>query len=226
MFDRLELLIGKKSLNKLNNTHVLVIGLGGVGGYVVESLVRSGIGTITIVDSDTIDISNINRQIIATRDNIGKLKTEEFKKRIKSIRDDIKINIISEFIDESNIDLLFDKRIDFLVDAQDTIDTKCLIITKCLDKNIDFITSMGTGNRMNPLDFEIVDLKKTKNDPVARILRKYIKDNNIEGKINCLCSKELPIRRGKVIASNSFVPPTAGLIITSYIVNKIWEENK
>ena len=226
MFDRLELLIGKECLDKLKNLHILVIGLGGVGGYVVESLVRSGIGEITIVDNDKIDITNINRQIIATKDNIGKYKTDEFKKRILSIRSDIKVNTINEFIDESNIDILFENKIDFLIDAEDTVKTKCLIIKKCLEKNIDFITSMGTGNRMNPLDFEIIDLSKTKNDPVAKILRKYVKDNNIKGKINTLCSKEIPIRKGTIIASNSFVPPVAGLVITSYIINKYWKENK
>ena len=214
------------SLNKLKNSHILVLGLGGVGGYALESLVRSGIGEVTIIDGDTIDITNINRQIIATSSNIGKYKTEEFKKRIESIRSDIKINIITEFIDETNIDILFNNNVDFIIDACDSLKTKQLLIKKCLDLDISFITCTGTGNRIDPSKLEITDLSKTSGDPVAKILRKYVKDNKIKGRIPCLCSKEEPKRKGKIIASNSFVPPSAGLLLASYVVNKIIEEER
>lgn len=226
MFDRLELLIGKNALNKFKNTHVVILGLGGVGGYVLESLVRSGIGEVTIIDNDTVDITNINRQIIAKNNNIGSYKTLEFKKRISDIRDDIKVNVITEFIDESNIDLIFSNEIDFLVDACDSFKTKCLIIKKCLDLDISFITCTGTGNRMDPSKLKISDLRKTLNDPLAKKLRKYVKDNNLKGNIPCVYSSELPLRKGSVIGSNSFVPASGGLLITSYIINKIWEECK
>lgn len=226
MFDRLELLIGKEALNKLKKSHVLILGLGGVGGYALESLVRSGIGEVTIIDGDTIDITNINRQIIATSNNIGKYKTEEFKKRIESIGSDIKVNIITEFINENNIDILFNNNIDFIIDACDSIKTKQILIKKCLDLGINFITCMGTGNRMDPSKLEITDLSKTSGDPVAKILRRYVKDNKIKGKIPCLCSKEVPKRKGNIVASNSFVPPSAGLLLASYVVNKIIEKER
>lgn len=225
MFDRLELLIGNENLNKLKNTHVLVLGLGGVGGYAVESLVRSGIGEITIVDSDTIDITNINRQIIATSENIGKYKTEEFKKRIYSIRKDIKVHTITKFIEENNIDLIVNNNIDFIIDACDSIKTKQVLIKKCLDLDISFITCTGTGNRLNPSALKITYLNKTSGDPVAKILRKYIRDNNINANIPCVCSTEVPKRKGKVISSNSFVPPSAGLLLASYVINKIIKED-
>lgn len=221
MFDRLELLIGKDALNKLNNSNVVILGLGGVGGHALEALVRSGIGNVTIIDSDTIDISNLNRQIIATNDNIGNFKTLEFEKRIKSINKNIKINIITEFIDSSNIDSLFKEKIDFFIDACDSIETKKLVIKKCLEKDIKFITSMGAGNRMDPSKLEIKDLNKTSGDPIARILRKYVKESNLKGKITCVCSSEVPLRKGAPVSSNSFVPASCGLLIASYVIKTI-----
>ena len=226
MFDRLELLVGNSTINKLKKTHVVVLGLGGVGGYVLESLVRSGIGEVTIIDNDTVDITNINRQIIAKSNNIGSYKTLEFEKRIKEIRSDIKVNVITEYIDESNLDIIFSKDIDYLVDACDSFKTKCLIIKKCLDLDIRFITCTGTGNKMNPSKLQISDIRKSVNDPLAKKIRKYIKDNNIKGKVPCVYSTEVPLRKGSVIGSNSFVPCSAGLLITSYIINNIWEECK
>lgn len=221
MFDRLELLIGKEGLNKLKNSNVLVLGLGGVGGYVTESLVRSGLGNITIVDFDKIDITNLNRQIIATQNNIGKLKTEEFTKRILAINPTINIKCINQFIDEKNIEILFENKIDYLVDACDYLKTKKIIITKCLNKNIPFITCTGTGNRMDPSKLRITDIRETSYDPVAKILRKYIKEMNIKEKIICLHSTEIPIRKGSIIASNSFVPTSAGLLISSFVIKEL-----
>ncbi len=221
MFDRLELLIGKEGLNKLKNSNVLVLGLGGVGGYVTESLVRSGIENITIVDFDKIDITNLNRQIIATQNNIGKLKTEEFKKRILAINPTINIKCINQFIDEKNIEILFENKIDYLVDACDYLKTKKLIITKCLNKNIPFITCTGTGNRMDPSKLRITDIRETSYDPVAKILRKYIKEMNIKEKVICLNSTEIPIKKGSIIASNSFVPSSAGLLISSFVIKEL-----
>lgn len=221
MFDRLELLIGKEGLNKLKNSNVLVLGLGGVGGYVTESLVRSGVGNITIVDFDKIDLTNLNRQIIATQNNIGKLKTEEFKKRILAINPTINIKCINQFIDEKNIEILFENKIDYLVDACDYLKTKKLIITKCLNKNIPFITCTGTGNRMDPSKLRITDIRKTSYDPIAKILRKYIKEMNIKEKVICLNSTEIPIKKGSIIASNSFVPTSAGLLISSFVIQEL-----
>lgn len=222
MFERLELLIGKGGLSKLRNSSVLVIGVGGVGGYVVESLVRSGISNIIIADYDVIDESNINRQIIALRSNIGRLKVDEFEKRIHMINDEVNVIKVDWFIDDSNIDSLFEHKIDYVIDACDTISTKKLIIDRCISDNVKFITCMGTGKRVNPSLLTIGDLMDTSYDPIARILRKYVKDKGIKNKVICCYSKEKPFKyESKTIASNSFVPPSAGLLIASYVVRDI-----
>ena len=222
MLDRLELLVGTEGISKLKNSKVVVVGLGGVGGYVVESLVRSGIENITLVDYDTIDESNLNRQIIATRDNIGKLKVDEFEKRILSINDKVNVVKLPIFVDENNFEDLFLDDITYIIDACDTIKTKELIISKCLEKNIKFITCLGTGKRMDPAKLKICDIRETKYDPIARILRKYVKDMNIKDKILCCYSEEEPIKYdSNIIGSNSFVPSSAGLLISSYVVRDI-----
>lgn len=222
MLDRLELLVGSKGISKLKNSKILVIGLGGVGGYAVEALIRSGIENIIIVDHDVIDETNLNRQIIATRENIGKLKVDEFEKRILSINPNVKITKLPLFVNEDNINELFSSDITYLIDACDTIKTKKLIIDKCLEKNIKFITCLGTGKRMDPSKLKICDIRKTNYDPVARILRKYIKDMKINSKILCCCSEEIPIKcDNNVIGSNSFVPSSAGLLIASHVVRDI-----
>lgn len=221
MLDRLELLIGKDSLSKLINSCVLVLGLGGVGGYVVEALIRSGISRVIIVDFDRIDITNLNRQIIANTNNIGEFKTEEFKKRILSINPSVEITCINSFIDGNNIDTLFNYKIDYFIDCCDSINTKKLVISKCLENKIKLITSMGTGNRMDPSKLVICDIRDTNYDPVAKIIRKYVKDIDIKDKIVCLSSLEKPIRKGIVVGSNSFVPSSAGFMIAGYVVNDI-----
>lgn len=224
MLDRLELLIGKEKLEKIKSSNIVVLGLGGVGGYVVESLIRSGISNITIIDYDKIELSNLNRQIISNINNIGNFKTEETKKRILEVNEKCNVIIINEFIDEKNMDIIFENKIDYFIDVCDSLNTKKLIINKCLDKNIKLITCMGTGNRMNS-DFEVIDIRKTKNDPVAKILRKYVNNLKINKKVMCLCSKNEPIRKGNVIASNSFVPAIAGLKITEYVINDLINNN-
>ena len=222
MLDRLELLVGSEGITKLKSSKIVVVGLGGVGGYVTESLIRSGIENIIIVDYDTIDESNLNRQIIATKNNIGKLKVDEFEKRILSINDKVNITKLPIFIDENNIDELFLGDITYLIDACDTIKTKELIISKCLEKNIKFITCLGTGKRMDPSKLKICDIRQTSYDPIARILRKYVKDNRINSKVLCCYSEEEPIKyNSNIIGSNSFVPSSAGLLIASYVVRDI-----
>lgn len=221
-FERLELLIGKEKLKRIKKTSVLVIGLGGVGSYAIESLIRSGIENITLVDYDTIDITNLNRQLMTNLNNIGEYKTEVIKDRILSINDKCKITIINSFIDENNIDVLFDEKVDYIIDCQDTIKTKEMIIERCLYNKIKFITCCGTGNKFDPSKLKIINLEKTNYDPIAKILRKWAKDNCIHGKIICCCSDETPKKiNSQIIGSNSFVPASAGLLITSYIINDI-----
>lgn len=219
-FSRLEKVIGKENLNDLKNKSVLILGCGGVGGYVVESLARSGIGTLILVDFDVIDESNINRQIIALTSTIGKNKVDVFEERIKDINKACKIIKINKFIDENNINELFDYNIDFFVDACDAVPTKKAVIKECLKRKIKFISSMGTGNKLDPSKLEITDIRKTINDPLARIIRKFVKDEKINSKILVLSSKEVPIKTGESTpGSTAFVPSSAGLLISSYIVN-------
>lgn len=220
-FSRLERIISIEGIDILKSKCVLIIGLGGVGGYALESLVRSGIGKVIIVDFDKIDVTNINRQIVALDSTVGEYKVDVFESRIKDINPLCEVIKIKEFIDKDNIDLLFKYDIDYLIDACDTVNTKKAIIMECLSRGIKFISSMGTGNKLDPSQLEIIDIRKTVNDPLARIMRKFIKDSNIKDKILVLSSKELPIKTcdGK-LGSSMFVPSSAGILMASYIVRK------
>ncbi len=221
-FERLILQIGESNFNKIKNTNVLVLGLGGVGGYTVESLIRSGIENITIVDFDKIDITNLNRQIISNLNNIGKLKTDEMEKRILSINNNCKIKKINEFIDTKNIDLIFSNNYDYIIDCCDHLETKKLIIKNCTEKNIKFITCTGTGNKLDPKKLEITDIRKTSYDPICKILRSFVKKEHIKEKVLCCYSSEIPIKTNSTtISSNSFVPASAGLLIASFIIRDI-----
>lgn len=225
MDTRLELLITKEKVDKLKQSTVLILGIGGVGGYVVEALARCFIGTIILVDYDTIDESNINRQIIAMHSNIGKKKTEEFKKRILDINPNCNVVIHNIFYEEENKEVVFDQKIDFVVDACDSMKSKQIIIEECLKRKIKFISSMGTGNKLDPTKFEITDIRKTSYDPIAKKIRKWVKENRIKEKIPVLYSKEIPIKIDtSTIGSISFVPSTAGLFLASYVVNHLINE--
>ena len=220
-FSRFEKLIGNDKLEDLKKKCVLVLGCGGVGGYVVEALVRSGIGSIIIVDHDVVDETNINRQIIALSSTIGLKKVDVLEERIHLIQPDCQVTKISSFITDKNINLLFSSKIDFFVDACDTILTKKMVISECLKKKIPFITCCGTGNKFDPSKLEITDIRKTINDPLARILRKYVKDNKIKEKVIVCSSTEIPKKtHDRVPGSTAFVPSSAGLLISSYIIRE------
>lgn len=221
MLDRLELLVGEGNIEKIKNTKVLIVGIGGVGGYTLESLVRSGIENITIVDYDKIDITNLNRQIITLNSNIGNYKVEEAKKRIEDINKKCNIKIINEKISLDNFDILNIESYDYVIDACDTVEVKKEIIRRCLNYNIKFISSMGTGFKMDPSKLQIMDVRKTSYDPLAKIIRKMVKDEKLKGKIMVVSSTEEKKGNSKVIASNSFVPAIAGLMCTSYVINDI-----
>jgi len=224
-FSRLEKIIGEDNLNNLKEKSVLVLGVGGVGGYVVEALARSNIGTLILVDYDKVDESNINRQIIALESTIGKSKVDVLEKRIKDINSGCSVIKIDKFIDNNNFLYLFDNKIDYFVDACDTVSTKKEVIKECLNRNIPFITSMGTGNKLDPSKLEITDIRKTSNDPLARIIRKFVKDEKINKKVMVLTSSELPIKTGdRTPGSSAFVPSSAGLLIASYIVRSFIEK--
>lgn len=221
-FSRLVKVIGEDDFSILNKSKVLVLGCGGVGGYVVEALARSGIGTLVIVDFDNIDESNINRQIIALDSTVGLKKVDVLEKRIKDINRDCNVIKIDKFITIDNLDELFNYDIDFFVDACDTTSVKKEIIKKCLNKKIKFISCMGTGNKLDPSKLEIIDIRKTSNDPLARMIRKFVKDEKINEKVMVLCSSEVPVKTGdRTPGSTAFVPPAAGLMIASYVVKKL-----
>ena len=221
MFDRIELLIGKDNLDKIKKSKVLVIGLGGVGGYAVSSLIRSGIENIIIVDFDKIDITNLNRQLIANNNNIGKLKTDEMEKYILSINNNCNITKLNIKLNLSNIDKLFEYKFDYLIDCCDTIEVKEELIKRCLDKNITMISSMGTGNKLNPLDLEVIDIRKTSYDPIAKRIRKYLRDNHINKKVMVVSSKEKRDKFEGSIPSMIFVPAVSGILCANYIIKEI-----
>ena len=225
-FSRLENLIGTLSLEKLNNSTILVAGCGGVGGSVVEALARSGVGNLILVDYDKVDITNFNRQVIATNENIDKYKIDCFKDRINSINEECNVITYNLKIDSDNIRDIFNTKIDFVVDAVDDVKAKESIINYCIENNIEFISSMGTGNRLDPSKLTIMTLDKTCNDPLARVMRNKI-DKKIQKKITVCTSIEVPlkVKDKTVIGSNAFVPNSAGLLLASYIVRKINETN-
>ncbi len=222
-FQREELLIGDK-INILKDKTILVLGLGGVGGYVVESLVRCGIGNLILVDYDKVDITNINRQIIATYSNIGKLKTECFKERIMDINKECKVTLINVFYGEDNKDSLFNKKVDYVIDCCDSLNSKKILIEECFKRNIPIISSMGTGNKFHPELFSISRLKKTEYDPLSKKLRYLLKDQKELLEVEVLYSKEKPMPYKGKIGSISYVPSVAGLLLTSHVINKFLEK--
>ncbi len=221
-FRRLENLIGASSLEKLKNSTILVIGLGGVGGYVVEALVRSCVGNLILVDFDKVEITNFNRQIISNNKNLDKYKVDCFKERIETINEECNIITYNLKIDDINIKDIFNTKIDFVVDAVDDVKAKIAIINYCLNNNIDFISSMGTGNRLDPSKLTITKLDKTYNDPLARIMRSKF-DKRVQKKITVCTSIELPLKviDKSFVGSTAFVPSSAGLLIASYVVRKL-----
>ncbi len=227
---RTEALIGKENLLKLQNSNIVIFGLGGVGSYVVEGLVRAGVQNIGIVDKDIVDITNINRQLIADTTTIGKSKVDVEEKRILDINPTAKIIKIKEFVDKNNIEkimnniLSLNNHIDYVVDAIDTISSKLEIIKYCKQNNINIISCMGTGNKLNANMFEIADINKTSVCPVAKIIRKELKKLEISS-LKVLYSKEIPIKniQSASPASISFVPSVAGLLIAGEVIKNICE---
>lgn len=224
---RLEKVIGKDKVNDLGQKCVLVIGCGGVGGYVCEALARSNIGRLIIVDFDVVDVTNINRQIIALESTIGQKKVDVLEKRLKDINSNLDVVKIDSFIGVDNIEILFKDKLDYLVDACDSIKTKLALIDECLKRKIPFVSSMGTGNKLDPTKLDVVDIRKTVNDPLARIIRKYVKDKKIKDKVMVLSSTEVPVKTGeRTPGSTAFVPGAAGLILASFVVRNLIKEKE
>ncbi len=231
-FSRTRLLIGD-SIEKVFGAHVAVFGIGGVGSYVCEALARCGVGKLTLVDSDRVSESNINRQIIALSSTVGILKTRVMKERILDINEKCEVVCHDVFVDAGNIGDFDFSQFDYVVDAIDTVSSKLLIIGKCYDMGIPIISSMGTGNKLDPSAFEITDISKTSVCPLARVMRRELRSRGIK-KLKVLYSKEIPItpdyddsseEKGvcgrKAPASISFVPSAAGLIIAGEVIRDI-----
>lgn len=221
MQERLNYLLGDK-LNVIKDKVILIIGLGGVGSYCLETLARTCFKKIIIVDGDTVDISNLNRQLMTNINNIGCYKTDVFEQRIKLINPDCEIKKITKFITKENINLLFDENIDYVIDCCDTIETKIEIIKYCLKNKIKFISSMGMANRLDSSKIQISTLDKTSYDPLAKKMRMLIKKENIKGKIKVVYSNEQPLKLNK-LGSIAHVVATAGLLCTNYVINDILE---
>lgn len=222
MFDRLISLIGNENLEKINNVRVCLIGVGGVGGFTLEALVRSGINNITIYDGDIIDKSNLNRQLITDSTNIGDEKIDVAIKRCKLINLDINIKGFSYNITPDNVLEL--KEYDYVIDACDDINAKVAIIKYCINNNIKIVCALGTGNRLSPMGVKICTLDKTNNDALARSLRQRLRKENISLKIPVVYNSDLPINNDKVIASSIFSPATAGLYLAYYVIDDIIKE--
>ena len=228
MFSRFELLVGEDNIQKLNQSHVIVFGVGGVGGYVVEALVRSGIGHITIVDNDVISLSNLNRQIIATQETIGQKKVDVMKKRILSIHPECDVTTLDMFYLPETADQIDLSQYDYVVDAIDTITSKIELAVRC-DQKIPLISSMGTGNKMNPALLQVSDIYKTSVCPLAKVMRRELKKRRVKH-LKVVYSQELPMKpyasdeithKRVIPGSTSFVPSSAGLLIASEVIKDL-----
>ena len=243
-FSRTELLIGKQGIEKLNNAKVAIFGLGGVGSFVVEGLVRAGVENFVLIDDDKICLTNLNRQIIATRKTIGKYKVEVAKERILEINPNANVETYQEFFMPDSKEIL-DDTVDYIVDSVDTVTAKVELVVRANKLNIPIISSMGTGNKLDPTRFEVTDIYKTSVCPLAKVMRKELRSRGIK-KLKVVYSKEEPVRlnettensckhncicppgtkrkctiRNQVPGSVSFVPSVAGLIIAGEVVKSI-----
>lgn len=228
-FSRTELLLGAAAMERLRASHVLIFGVGGVGGYAVEALVRSGVGALTLVDADTVALSNLNRQIIALRSTVGQLKVDVAAQRIHDINPDCQVTTKPMFYLPENADQIPLQQYDYVIDCVDTITAKLEIIRRCHAAGVRLISSMGAANKLDPTRFRVADISQTSIDPLARILRKKLRKEGIHH-LKVVYSEEAPIVAPAAItessdrptlASVAFVPPAAGLAIAAEVVKDL-----
>lgn len=249
-FSRTELLLGKEAMNKLANSRVAVFGIGGVGGYAVEALVRSGIGAIDLIDDDKVCLTNINRQIIATRKSVGQYKVDAAKQRIEDINPDVKVCTYKTFFAPETSDQFDFTQYDYVVDAIDTVTGKIELVMKAKECNTPIICSMGAGNKMDPTAFEVDDIYNTSVCPLARVMRYELRKRGVKSlkvvyskekpltpiddlecscRTGCICppgTKRKCTQRRQVPGSNAFVPSVVGLIIAGEIVKDLTKNSK
>ena len=229
-FCRTELLVGEEGINKLHNSKVIVFGIGGVGSFVVEALTRAGVGNLILVDNDTICISNLNRQIHATQATVGMIKVEAMKERVISINPKCNVEAKQVFITADNISEIIPSDVDYVVDAIDTVTSKLALAEYCYKNNINIISSMGTGNKMDPTQFRVSDVFKTKVCPLAKVMRHELRKRGVK-KLKVVYSEEMPMTpdKGRAVPSAkrqtpgsiSFVPPVAGMIIGGEVIKDL-----
>lgn len=229
-FSRTQMLIGERALSILAKSRVAVFGIGGVGGYVVEALARSGVGAFDLIDNDTINITNLNRQIIATHDTLNRYKVDVARERVLSVNPDAIVNTYKTFYLPENSTQFNFSEYDYIVDAVDTVTAKIEIIVKAKLANIPVISSMGTGNKLNPSLFEVEDIYKTSVCPLAKVMRRELKKRNVDS-LKVVYSKEEPQTQiaieeniRPIPASIAFVPSVAGLIIAGEVVKDLIKE--
>lgn len=220
MFERLIGLIGEEKLKEIERKKVLLIGVGGVGSYALEALIRNGFFDITIVDFDIIDLSNLNRQLITDSTNIGKYKVDEAKKRALLINPNINIQTINEKLNKENLRNLLNQNFDYIIDACDTLDVKFALMENSIHYSYKLISSMGTAKKIDPTKLEITTLDKTNNDPIARLLRNKVRKAHINKKIYVVSSTEVP-KQINMLGTANLVPSVAGLLCVSFIFNDI-----
>ncbi len=244
-FSRTELLIGKEGIKKLKDTKVAIFGIGGVGSFVVEGLVRAGVGKFVLIDDDKICLTNLNRQIIATRKTIGKYKVDVAKERILEINPNAEVETYQEFFMPDSKTEIIKSDINYVVDCIDTVTAKIELVMQCKKLNIPIISAMGTGNKLDPSKLQITDIYKTNICPLAKVMRKELRKRNIDSlkviysteepikpdqtmqcncKVNCICppgTKRKCAQRNQVPGSISFVPSVAGLMIAGEIVREV-----
>ena len=229
-FCRTELLIGEDGIEKLHNSKVIVFGIGGVGSFVVEALTRAGVGNLILVDNDTVCISNLNRQIHATQATVESVKVEAMKARVLSINPNCKVEAKQEFITADNIQEIIPEDIDYVVDAIDTVTSKLALAEYCYKNDIKLIASMGTGNKIDPTQFRVTDVFKTKVCPLAKVMRTELRKRGVK-KLKVVYSEEIPMvpNKGRAVPSKkrqtpgsiSFVPPVAGMIIGGEVIKDL-----
>lgn len=224
-FIRSKILLGEKNMDILTNAHILVVGIGGVGGYVCEMLARTGIENFTLVDFDKIEESNINRQIIATEQTIGLDKVEVMKERILQINSKCRVEIINKKFEEKIINEVFNKKYDYVIDAIDDLKNKILLCKEAQKQNLKIISSMGVGNRIGIPNLKICDVYKTYNDGLARKFRKMLKENDIK-KLDVLFIENQPLNKDNLscVGSMSYVVAISGATIAGYVINNLIKE--
>lgn len=243
-FSRNELIFGKEGLDKLANSTVCILGVGGVGSFAAEALARTGVGRLILIDKDDIDITNVNRQVHALLSTVGRPKVEVMKERIADINPTCEVIALQMFYTEETYEQLFTYPLNFIIDASDTITYKIHVIKECLKRNIPIISSMGAANKMDPTRFQIADISKTSYDPIAKVIRTKLRKEGITKGVPVVFSDEPPIKQREDVvevvgnqesairkaklppASNAFVPSVAGLVAASYVVRELLQYGK